>query len=86
LIAGGISDHRRAFVNRETAGRLAGPVAGSAVVRLFGSDRAASPYDFRPHQASLWWWLGRAVEVGLAVRVGKGTMTVPFRNFLVTHY
>ncbi|HEX3151883.1 MAG TPA: hypothetical protein VHR66_27675 [Gemmataceae bacterium] len=33
----------------------------------------------RPHEATLWRRLDRAVELGLAVRVGKGTKTEPFR-------
>jgi AAA domain len=33
----------------------------------------------RPHEATLWRWLDRAVELGLAVRIGKGTKTESFR-------
>jgi hypothetical protein len=33
----------------------------------------------RPHEATLWRWLDRAVELGLAVRVGKGTKVDPYR-------
>jgi hypothetical protein len=33
----------------------------------------------KPHDATLWRWLDRAVELGLAVRVGKGTKTEPYQ-------
>jgi hypothetical protein len=42
--------------------------------------QAAWPEEVaRPHEATLWRWLDRAVELGLAVRVGKGTKTEPYR-------
>ncbi len=38
------------------------------------------PTDVRkPNDATLWRWLDRGVELGLAVRVGKGTKTEPYR-------
>ncbi|HVK13594.1 MAG TPA: AAA family ATPase [Gemmataceae bacterium] len=41
--------------------------------------RAAWPADVaRPHEATLWRWLDRAVELGLAVRVGPGTKAEPY--------
>jgi len=33
----------------------------------------------KPHDTTLWRWLDRAVELGLAVRVGAGTKTQPHR-------
>jgi hypothetical protein len=33
----------------------------------------------RPHETTLWRWLDRSVELGLAERVGKGTKTEPYR-------
>jgi hypothetical protein len=33
----------------------------------------------KPHDATLWRWLDRAVELGLAVRQGRGTRNEPFR-------
>jgi hypothetical protein len=42
--------------------------------------RAAWPDGLtRPHDATLWRWLDRAVELGLALRIGKGTKTEPYR-------
>lgn len=32
-----------------------------------------------PHQATLWRWLDRGVELGLACRTGKGTKVEPYR-------
>ena len=33
----------------------------------------------RPHEATLWRWLDRAVEAGYVLRVGKGTKVEPYR-------
>jgi hypothetical protein len=33
----------------------------------------------KPHDATLWRWLDRAVELGLAQRSGRGTKTEPYR-------
>jgi hypothetical protein len=33
----------------------------------------------RPHEATLWRWLDRAVEAGYVVRVGKGPKVEPYR-------
>jgi hypothetical protein len=33
----------------------------------------------RPHDATLWRWLDRAVELGLAQRSGRGTKNEPYR-------
>lgn len=42
--------------------------------------RAAWPPEMpRPHDATLWRWLDRAVELGLAVRIGSGTKKDPYR-------
>jgi hypothetical protein len=42
--------------------------------------RAAWPDGLaKPHATTLWRWLDRAVELGLAVRVGTGTKTDPYR-------
>jgi AAA domain-containing protein len=41
--------------------------------------RAWLPGLTPPHDATLWRWLDRAVELGLACRTGKGTKTEPYR-------
>ena len=42
--------------------------------------RNAWPPDFtRPHETTLWRWLDKAVHLGLAVRVGKGTKREAYR-------
>jgi hypothetical protein len=51
----------------------AGPLTRQQIEATWPAELA------RPHQATLWRWLDRAVELGLAVRVGKGTRTEPFR-------
>jgi hypothetical protein len=33
----------------------------------------------RPHDTTLWRWLERAVELGLAERTGRGTKGEPYR-------
>jgi hypothetical protein len=33
----------------------------------------------RPHDATLWRWLDRAVELGLAERSGRGMKSEPYR-------
>ena len=35
--------------------------------------------DRKPNDATLWRWLDRGVELGLAIRIGKGTKTEPYR-------
>jgi hypothetical protein len=54
-------------------GSAAGPLTRQQIEAAWPAEMA------RPHQATLWRWLDRAVELGLAVRVGKGTKTEPFR-------
>jgi hypothetical protein len=47
--------------------------------------RAAWPPELpRPHTTTLWRWLDRAVELGLACRSGTGTKTDPYRYGLAT--
>lgn len=38
-----------------------------------------TPRLARPHDATFWRWLDRAVEAGLVCRVGKGTRGDPYR-------
>ena len=33
----------------------------------------------KPHDATLWRWLDRTVELGLAMRQGRGTKNEPYR-------
>jgi AAA domain len=40
------------------------------------------PGAAKPHDATLWRWLDRAVELGIAARIGKGTKTEPYRYVL----
>jgi hypothetical protein len=37
----------------------------------------------KPHDATLWRWLERAVELGLAERIGRGTKAEPYRFSVV---
>jgi hypothetical protein len=59
----------------------AGPLTRQQIERAWPADVA------RPHEATLWRWLDRAVELGLAVRVGRedeyGAVSV--RGRAVTH-
>jgi hypothetical protein len=58
---------------RRVLGSAAGPLTRQQL-------QALSPADaVRPHVATLWRWLDRAVELGLVERVGKGTKTEPYR-------
>jgi hypothetical protein len=54
-------------------GKAGGPLTRQQIQAAWPADVA------RPHEATLWRWLERAVELGLAVRVGKGTKTEPYR-------
>lgn len=54
-------------------GSAAGPLTRQQIQAAWPAGMA------RPHEATMWRWLERAVELGLAVRLGKGTKTEPFR-------
>jgi hypothetical protein len=54
-------------------GSAAGPLTRQQIQASWPAGTA------RPHEATLWRWLERAVELGLAVRIGKGTKTEPYR-------
>jgi hypothetical protein len=56
----------------ELLSSAAGPLTRKQIEAAWPADVA------RPHQPTFWRWLDRAVELGLAVRVGKGTKTEPF--------
>lgn len=63
---------------------LALVLAASALPLTRQQIRAAWPADLRkPHEASVWRWLDRAVDLGLACRFGEGTKTNPYRFGLV---
>jgi hypothetical protein len=65
--------HAHREVVRVLLGSAAGPLTRQQIWAAWPENVA------RPHEATLWRWLDRAVELGLAVRVGKGTKTEPFR-------
>jgi len=55
-------------------------VLGAAEPLTRQEIRAAWPAGVTPpHDTTLWRWLDRAVELGLACRTGKGTKTEPYR-------
>jgi AAA domain len=58
---------------RRVLGSAAGPLTRQQLVALWPTD------SVRPHEATLWRWLDRAVELGLVERVGKGTKGEPYR-------
>jgi hypothetical protein len=61
----------------DTVGRVLGAAAEPLTRQQI---RAAWPGEVAPpHEATLWRWLDRAVELGLAYRVGKGTKKEPYR-------
>jgi hypothetical protein len=65
--------HTHWDVVRVLLGSAGGPLTRQQI-------QAARPEGVaRPHEATLWRWLERAVELGLAVGVGKGTKTEPYR-------
>jgi hypothetical protein len=55
-------------------------LAGAAMPLTRQEIRDAWPEGLtRPHDATLWRWLDRAVELGLAQRCGPGTRKAPYR-------
>jgi hypothetical protein len=55
-------------------------LAGAAAPLTRQEIRAAWPAGVpKPHDTTLWRWLDRAVNLGLAQRVGEGTKTHPYR-------
>jgi hypothetical protein len=55
-------------------------LAGAAVPLTRPEIRAAWPPGVaKPHDTTLWRWLDRAVELGLAERSGRGTKSEPYR-------
>ncbi len=55
-------------------------LAGAATPLTRQEIRDAWPEGVpRPHDATLWRWLDRAVELGLALRSGRGTKNEPYR-------
>ena len=58
---------------RRILASAAGPLTQQEIADEWPEDAA------EPHRATLWRWLDRAVELGLAERVGKGTKAEPYR-------
>jgi hypothetical protein len=52
------------------------PLTRAEIRRIWPSDLN------RPHDATIWRWLDRAVEMGLAIRQGRGTKDEPYRYAL----